>query len=344
MRKWKLGAAAGGIGLLLVLVLAASREGRPAPKPPEARTAAFEVGLPTTQEVRAMVGAYGQRIEQAEKGLGDVRGELARTRSVLEDALKALVERPAPSADAARGPDPTRFRLFEFAGPAKGRSVHIPAGSFAEATLLTGVYAPTNGDPLPVLLRLDAALVGPNRTRLSLPRSLLVGKAVGDANSRRATIQVDSLSLATADGRSVDLKANGWVVDDDGIQGLRGRYVWRVDEIAGLAAATGGLSAASDALSARETTAAVTPLGGTTSSVTGDPLKLAEFRALGGASAKISEMFAERLKEVVPAIHVTNGRRVTIAFVNGITVDGLGPEEVDDAARGHARRGLDSDR
>lgn len=342
--RWKLAAAAGGIGLLLLLVLAASRESaaqRPAAT--ERPRESFDVALPTAQEVRAMVGAYGQRVEQAEKGLAGLQDELKRTRSAFEQALQSLAMERTSQGEAPRAPDPTRFQLFEL-GPSKSRRVHIPAGSFVEATLLTGVYAPTNGDPLPVLLRIDAAFIGPNRTRLALPRALLVGKAVGDANARRATIQIDAISAADPDGRVHEMKANGWVVDDDGIQGLRGSYVWRADEIIGLAAGSSGLAAGAEALAARETTSQTTPLGGATSVVTGDPLRLAEFRALGGAASKLAEIVAERLREVVPAIHVANGRRVTVAFIGGVTIDGLEPQEVNDGPGGAPWRGLDSER
>ncbi len=339
---WKWGAASAGLGLLVLTIYGASREQRAAAAPAAPARESFEVGLTTAQEVRGMVGAYGQRVEQTERGIAELKGELGKTRGLLDQALAILAERSA-TAEPPRPPETSRFRAFEFGAP-ESRRVQIPAGSFVEATLLTGVYAPVNGDPLPVLLRLDSALIGPNRTRLPLPRALLVGKAVGDANSRRATIQVDSVSIADAAGRVRELKANAWVVDEDGLQGLRGSYVWRADEIAGLAAATGALQAGADAMAAREGTTTVTPLGGATTAVTGDPLALAGFRAAGGAAAKLGEIVAERLKEVVPAILVANGRKVTVAFVNGVTIEGLDPGEVDHGTSGAPWRGLDSAR
>jgi len=334
--------ASGGVGVVLLLALAASRE-RTHPEKEPPRRESFEMGLPTAQEVRAMVGAYGQRVEETERGLGDLRAELSRTRSAFEDALKSLVREEAPKAGPAPNL-PARFRTLQLGTAVPGRAVHIPAGSFAEATLLTGVYAPTDGEPMPVLLRLDAALIGPRRTRLALPRALLVGKAVGDANSRRATIQIETVSIAAPDGRIHEVKANGWVVDADGIQGLRGTYVWRADEIVALGATTGALSAGADALAERETTSSVTPLGGASTVVTGDPVRLAGFRGLAGASSRLSEVISERLREIVPAIHVTNGKPVSVAFVTGVTIEGFEPEEVPDAARVHPYRGLDADR
>jgi hypothetical protein len=337
MSRARLWTAAGGIGFVLLLALAASRE-RTSPPLVEPRRESFEVGLPTAQEVRAMVGAYGQRVEETERGLGELKSEVSRTRSAIEEALKGMMRPPeAPKEEPA--PLTPRFRSLSFSPVARGRTVHIPAGSFGEATLLSGVFAPTGGEPLPVLLRLDAALIGPNRTRLRLPEALLVGKAVGDANSRRATIQIDTLSAATASGRIHEMKTNGWLVDDDGLQGLRGTYVWRADEIVALATATGALSAGADALAARELTASVTPLG-VTSAVTGDPARMAGYRGASGAAARLSEIISDRLKEVVPAIHVPNGKKVTVAFVTGVTIDGLETEEVRDAAGADPHRGL----
>lgn len=47
---------------------------------------------------------------------------------------------------------------------------------------------------------------------------------------------------------------NGWVIDSDGIQGVRGQYVWRADEILTLSSVASGASAFADAFAAKETT------------------------------------------------------------------------------------------
>lgn len=326
-------------GGLLLLLLAASRE-KPAPVPPPP---SFEVDIPTAQEVRAMLGAYGQRVEENERALGDLQRRLEDARQAIERELRTMMDdraderreadtRRRTAADPPR-PGPARLRSLELDPPSRpARALHLPAGSFGEATLMTGAFAPTTGEPLPVLLRLESALVGPRRSRVPIRGAYLVGKAQGDANSARAIVQLDTLSVVAPDGRAIETKVNGWVVDDDGLQGLRGTYVWRAAEIASLAAATGGLSAAADALSARETLVQATPLGGTTTAVTGDAAVFAGTRGLAGAAEKISEIVARRLGEITPAVHVPNGRRVAVAFVTGATLEGLdagGDEERD---------------
>lgn len=277
-----------------------------------------------------MLAVYGERVETTERELAALRSQLQEVRKGMEEsgranasALERLVAEihGAPRAEPAPAPSGPRFRTIEFE-KRPGRSLHVPAGSFGEATLLTGVFAPVTGEALPVLLRLDAALVGPQRARVPLGGAFLVGKAQGDANSRRAVVQLETLSAVQADGRPSEARVNGWVVDDDGIQGLRGSYVWRAEEVAALSTLAGGLAGGAEAMSQRQTTTQVTPLGGVQGAVTGDPLKFAGARSVSSAFGRLSEMMSQRLNEIVPAIYVPNARRVTVAFIGGATLEG----------------------
>ncbi len=327
---WSVAAAV----LLATIGAVATRGGRESKAPPVLRPD-FDVGIPTAQEVRAMLGAYGQRVESNERDLAQLRTELAETRTQLKESVDALganrrqdagmLEELLREIRGQKGKPESgksvRFRTFEFEKESR-RALSVPAGSFGEATLLTGVYAPTSGDSLPVLLRLDAALTGPNRSRVPIRGAFLVGKAAGDANSRRAVVQLETLSVVLDSGETAETKVNGWVIDDDGIQGLAGSYVWRAEEILALAGASAGMSAAADAMSARESSAQIGPLGTVAQTITGDPLRFVGNRALGSALGKMSEVISARLQEITPAIYVTNGRPVTIAFVSGAAVGG----------------------
>jgi hypothetical protein len=278
-----------------------------------------------------MLGVYGERVENTEREVAALRTQLQETQKRLEEtgqknasALEKLLQdiQGAAKQETPALPAAPRFRTFEFE-KRKGRSLHLPAGSFGEATLLTGVFAPVTGEPLPVLLRLDAALIGPQRSRVPIRGAFLVGKAQGDANSRRATVQLDTLSLVRVDGTPFEAKVNGWAADEDGIQGLRGHYVWHADEVIALSSLTGALSGGADAMAQKETTSQVTPLGGVQGAVTGDPLKFAGYRSLSTAFGRLSEMVSQRLNEIVPAIYVPNARTITVAFINGVTIEGF---------------------
>lgn len=330
--KRKAVVAAAGAGAAFLLLVIAARGQAPAPAAPLAKPqAGFDVGLPTAQEVRNMLAVYGERVDGAERELAalrtrieeaEKRAEAGRTedRSALERLLADL--RPAAPTAAPAPPPAPRFRTVEFERRS-GRSLHVPAGSFGEATLLTGVFAPVSGEPLPVLLRLDAALVGPQRSRVPIRGAFLVGKAQGDANSRRAVVQIETLSALRADGSPSETRVNGWVADEDGIQGLRGNYVWRADELVLLSSLAGGLSGGAEAFAQRETSSQVTPLGGVQGAVTGDPVRFAGFRAAASALGRLGEAVSQRMEEVVPAIHVPNARRVTVAFIAGATLEGV---------------------
>lgn len=336
MNRKRLIVAGAGLGLIVIVAAALSRDPSPAkPVPGGKASGSFEVGIPTAQEVRNMLGVYGERVEATEREVASLRAQLQETQKRLEETgqkhgstLEKLLQEMQGTARQEPAPPPAvpRFRTFEFE-KRKSRSLHVPAGSFGEATLLTGVFAPVTGEPLPVLLRLDAALLGPQRSRVPIRGAFIVGKAQGDANSRRATVQLDTLSVVRADGTPFEAKVNGWATDDDGIQGLRGNYVWRADEVLALSSLTGALSGGADAMAQRETTTQVTPLGGAQGTVTGDPLKFAGLRSLSSAFSRLSEMVSQRLHEVVPAIYVPNARSITVAFISGVTLEGFDAPE-----------------
>jgi len=277
-----------------------------------------------------MLGVYGERVEATERELAALRGQLQETQKRVEEsgqkqssALEKLLREVQGAARAEPPPPPAapRFHTFEFE-KRKGRSLVVPAGSFGEATLLTGVFAPVTGEPLPVLMKLDAALIGPQRSRVPLRGAFLVGKAQGDSNSRRAVVQLETLSTVRADGTPFEVRVNGWASDDDGIQGLRGSYVWRADEILALSSLTGALSGGAEALAQRESVAQVTPLGGTQSAITGDPLRFAGYKSLSSAFSRLGEVVSQRLNEIVPAVYVPNARSITVAFISGATLEG----------------------
>ncbi|MHC4606110.1 MAG: TraB/VirB10 family protein [Planctomycetota bacterium] len=344
-----LGLAAGALILLLFL---ASQEGRPARAPdPPPRAPDFDVGIPTAQEVRSLVQGYGVRVEETEAEVRNLQSELAALRAEMAKGsearlrmLQVLQQELGNDAPPPQEEELPRFRKFTFGtDAARQPSLHIPAGSFGEATLLTGVFAPVNDEALPVLLRLDAALVGPAHSRVPVRGAFLVGKAQGDANSQRAVIQLQTLSYVADDGRTIEVPVNGWVIDDDGIQGLRGTYVWRAGELTAQASVSSGLAAGADALSAGETTTGASPLG-TTTGVTGNVLRFAGSRAASGALGKISEIIARRMEEIVPAVYVANGKPVTVALISGATLTDMNLEDRPDEPSRNPFSGLDAHR
>lgn len=224
------------------------------------------------------------------------------------------------------------------------KETHIPAGSFAEGVMLTGCFAPVEGQAMPIQIRLTSDWTTPNRGRVPLGDAFIVGKAQGDANSERAIIQVEKLSYVHTTGRSIEVGLNGFVADRDGVQGAQGKYVWRAEELLVYAAAAGGAAGAGDALSQSQTTTQVSPVGGATQFITGNLGKFAGGRALSGAASQMNQTIAKRLGEISPAIWVPNGRRVTVVLIDGAKLQNLDPKEIDHEARLAPYSGLDLDR
>jgi hypothetical protein len=212
------------------------------------------------------------------------------------------------------------------------------------ATLMNGVWAPVSGEPSPVRLRFDAAIFGPNKARIALRDSFLIGKATGDPNSCRVSIQIEKFSTVKEKGEAIETKALGFVVAEDGLEGVPGTYEWRAWDFVPLAVGTGGLQGISGALSQSQMTSTLNPLGGATNILTGSSMKLAGYQAVGGASGKLADIVAERMKEIKPAVSTPANRKVTVVFLDGVTLEGLEPQEIDYGKENDPFRGLDTHR
>jgi hypothetical protein len=290
--------------------------------PSDLRQASSEEGfrdvIPAADEIRNLALAYDGRISALEGRVGETRDAVRAIQAALGELI-SIVE-AVPGDGTPPGPtqppparEPDRLLVIDL-DPSEGEAtpLRVPAGGFAEGTLLTGVFAPISGEPMPVLIRLDAVMTGPMATRVPLRGAFLIGKAVGDANASRAIVQLVTLST-----ESSEIAVNAYVVDADGVQGLAGRYVWNAGQLAGLSAAAGLATGASQALAQSQATSTVGPFG-TTAAVTGDPYRFAA--ASGGATAltSVSRLIEERMREFTPSVYVDNrDRRVTVVFLQG---------------------------
>lgn len=339
--------------------------------PKQSPEGGYDTGTTPTRQMKGFVDHYGNVVDRQAKELSTQSSQLDQLKQD-NDAMRAEVEQLKTALRAREGDADLRKALEELKRqlltdggdpqvemPARirkvtiatakqetdrrrsERQVRIPAGSFAEATMLTGVYAPTDGQPLPVKIRIDRAFVGPNRTQIPIQEAILIGKAVGDPNSQRVVIQLDRLSYVSPSGSTTEVSINGYVVDDDGVQGVAGQYVWRAFDMASLSVLSGALSSATDSIAARETLSQVNPLGGASQIVTGDPFRFAGFRGLSKAGEKLEELVVKRLEEVVPAVYVPNGRRITICLIDGVTLENVFVEEMTHESSRDPFSGLD---
>jgi hypothetical protein len=304
------------------------------------------------QQYKTSVASQGHRVATLEQELGslkryveDLKGQLSKANASQENQLSRLDGVTKLLQDAASGPgnhpgapgalaDGARpetvetrapVRLVAFENPerpkaAPARLVRIPAASAGEATLMNGVFAATSGEPSPVRFRLDAALVGPSHSRVPLTSGFLIGKASGNANASRVHVEVISFSYVKPSGESVEVPVRGYVEGEDGMEGVPGTYLYRIEDQLPLVVLGEGASGFANALANGQTTQSITPLGGAVSMVSGNTLKFGGLKAAAGTSQKIADIFAERMREIHPAVWTPAFGRVKVVFLEGVTL------------------------
>ncbi len=94
----------------------------------------------------------------------------------------------------------------------KKTTVAIPSGSYVKASLMTGVRSP-EGKLLPSLLVLEEAYTSPNSSGVDLSGCFALAKTQASMSTERIEFQVYKLSCVSPDGKMIERKINGFVVD-----------------------------------------------------------------------------------------------------------------------------------
>lgn len=117
----------------------------------------------------------------------------------------------------------------------------------------------------------------------------------------------------------LEAQIHGWVMDDDGKVGLRGRLVTKQGAYLGRSVIAGFLSGISRILSASATTVQISPIGTTSTVSPSDALKVGMYSGIGNAAERLAKFYEKMAEEIFPVIEVNGGRRVVLAFdTNGI--------------------------
>ena len=204
----------------------------------------------------------------------------------------------------------------------RGESVYLPP-SFMEATLLTGMDAPTSDSAkqgnVPVLLRIKAPAVLPNRVKEDLKGCFVIAAARGDLADERAHVRLVSLSCVARNGAAViDQPVRGFVVDTDGKVGLRGRVVSKMGSALARSFIAGFFGGLGQATQAETQTTSISALGYTQ---TIQPSKILEAGAGNGiaqAANQLQQFYLALAKQSIPVIEVGATRDVTLVVEKGV--------------------------
>jgi len=206
----------------------------------------------------------------------------------------------------------------------KEETVYLPP-SFMEATLISGLDAPTvenaKGNPMPVMLRIKAPAVLPNRVRANLRGCFVIADGYGDLAAERAYLRLVTLScISKKGGALIDQAVKGFVVDEDGKIGLRGRVVSKMGTTIARSMIAGFFGGVGDALRLSGSTTTIGPLGTTQ---VYDPERLAQAgigSGLGQAATEIQKFYLELARQTMPVIEIGATKQVTLVVQEGVTL------------------------
>lgn len=206
---------------------------------------------------------------------------------------------------------------------AKKKQVYLPP-SFMEATLLSGLDAPAVGKgdahPVPVLLRVKAPAVLPNKVKANLKGCFVIAEGVGNLASERADLRLVSLSCIDKKERAViDQKIKGFVVDNDGKIGLRGKVVSKMGSILARSLIAGIFSGFGQAVSMQGMY--YYPSSGVGTMKPEDTWRTTFASGIMQATANLQKFYLDLASQTIPVIEVQATRNVTLVISEGINLE-----------------------
>ena len=216
--------------------------------------------------------------------------------------------------------------------PEEEEFLMLPAGSFVECTLLSGVYAPADSSrPLPVLIRMDDAFIGPNKSKVPLEGIFGLCKATGELVSERAILQLQQISVVMKDGKTFGEEGNlGYLAGEDAALGLKGKVIKNTGRLIWNALFSGYLGGAAEALAMGKTQTTIGGQGQIVQDInkkaTGD---YAAYSGLSSAAQRMSDYYMGQLEQLIPVVYIAAGRKITVVMTKSIKINGYKLEKYD---------------
>jgi hypothetical protein len=198
----------------------------------------------------------------------------------------------------------------------------IPAGSFAQGVLLSGVDASTStsasANPEPVLIELTDSGDLSRYFTSTVKGCRVTASSYGVLSKERVMMRLEKLScIEVATGEVMTAEVDGYVSGEDGKLGLRGTVVDRAGDhvraamVGGFLSSFGNFLAASSnpvTFASQTGLAQITPMSGQ------DLLKHGGAKGVSGALDKYTEFYIKRAEQLEPVIQIGAGRIVQVVF------------------------------
>lgn len=260
------------------------------------------------------VGQPAAQMPSANTSNGDIKPAFAEPAV----APKRSPARAFITSSADAGADTNKEQIVEEMVP-NDRQGFLPAGSFAAATLISGVEAFTGGtaqaQPQPLVIRVDANAVLPNAANYQIKGCHVLASAWGDMSSERVFGRLATLTCVDSANRLVlSEEIEGVLVDSDGKNGIRGSLQDRQGAKLARSLLAGFAEGVSQAFGAAQSSTQTTALGMTTSLVGKNATKAGAYKGASTAADQLSEFYLKQAEATMPIIAVDAGRKVSVLF------------------------------
>lgn len=199
----------------------------------------------------------------------------------------------------------------------------LPAGSFVLAKVISGVEANQN-EPYPVLLQLEYAFTGPNKTKINLANCFMIAKARANLSTERVIMETDTLSCVKENGEHYKVSARGYTAGEDSTFGSTGTFISKQGQILLASILANIAKNAGDAVAtAQQTTQVVAGNAGAPASatnVTGEKAAYVAGKSVVDAASMIAQWYLDYAKQLVPSIGIGSGQIVHVIMLDTIRV------------------------
>lgn len=194
----------------------------------------------------------------------------------------------------------------------------LPAGSFAAATLISGVEAFTGGtaqsQPQPIVIRLDENAILPNNAGYKIKGCHLLASVYGDMSSERVFGRTSTLTCVDINDKLVlSEEVEGNIIDSDGKNGIRGVLQDRQGAKLARSLLAGFAKGMADAFGDAESTS-LADAGSVSKVLTGSSIKAAGYSGASKATEQLAEFYLKQAEATMPIIAVDAGRKISVLF------------------------------
>ena len=294
------------------------------------RTELYNVLERTTQDF----SEHKQRVTGIFETLVDRFEQLAREVDLLATAMKQANETPPlPPRNEEIGPD----ELEPFGEPDADtvappppelppRVSVIAPGDSVPVRLLTGVNAPTDGTPYPVVFELAGPIEGPDGSALDLGGARIIAAAQGSESDGRAIFRLTQISIRHPSGRRSTVEVDGWIVGEDGVRGMGGTLIDKLGRLIVTTAFVSGTAALGERLDDGNRVVVNGSGGGL--SLDQDDLDAATASAVSDASNRLGQVLLNRYESLVPVVEILSGREVVAIFSKPVEIEIINDQQL----------------